>query len=207
MDTSNGTPQSAFLDTSGVDFYGFDMLAPVHPAITREDYEAMPEGPPYYQLIEGQLVMSPAPFTRHQLIVGRLYGILSSWVREKGLGEVIVSPLDVYLDGINVYQPDIVFISNAGMDRLTENGIEGAPDLCVEVLSKSTQRYDKITKKKVFAQAGLKHYWLVDGDANSIAAFDLSVNTETPAHVVSAPEVFSPVLFPGLDIRLDEVFP
>jgi Uma2 family endonuclease len=196
----------AFLDTILRRFYGFRMLAPVQPAITRADYEAVAEGPPYYQLIEGQLIMSPSPFTYHQRIVGRIYGVLSYWVRENALGEVFVSPLDVYLNDINVYQPDVVFISNARLGQVTEKGIEGAPDLCVEVLSKSTQRFDKITKKKIFAQAGLKHYWLVDGEAKSITAFDLSADTEKAAQVVTAPEVFSPALFPGLEIRLDELF-
>ena len=182
------------------------MLAPVQPAINRVDFEAMPEGPPYYQLIEGQLIMSPSPFTSHQRIVGRLYSQLFYYVQENQTGEGFVAPLDVFLNDINVYQPDIVFVSSARLHQVTEKGIEGAPDLCIEVLSKSTQRFDKITKKKVFAQVGLKHYWLVDTETGTLTAFDLSTNTDTPSLVVTAPAVFRPEVFPGLEIRLEELF-
>jgi Uma2 family endonuclease len=182
------------------------MLAPVQPAVTRADLEAMPEGPPYYQLIEGQLIMSPSPFTKHQRVVMRLSSILHDFVQKSGIGEVFVAPLDAYLNDINVYQPDIIFLSNARSNQVTERGIEGAPDLCVEVLSKSTERFDKVTKKKVFAQAGLRHYWLIDTEARTLAAFDLCANTEEPSQVAARGNVFRPELFPGLEIRLDHLF-
>ena len=145
------------------------MLAPVYPAITRSDFEEMPEGPPYYQLIEGQLVMSPSPFTRHQRIVARLLALLTDHIEKFQLGEVFVAPLDVFLNDLNVYQPDLVFVSKTRTAHVTERGIEGVPDLCVEVLSKSTQKYDLTTKRKVYAQSGFKHYWVVDPDAKTLS--------------------------------------
>jgi Uma2 family endonuclease len=194
------------IDSFNARFYRLPMLAPVHPAVTRSDYEALPAGPPYYQLIEGQLVMSPSPFTKHQRVVGRLFGILSAFVQEHTLGEVFVAPLDVFLNDVNVYQPDIAYVSTAQMHIVTDHGIEGAPDLCVEVLSKSTQRFDKITKKKVFAQAGLHHYWLVDTETHELTAFDLLADSETAAQVLKSPAIFRPPLFPQLEINLRQIF-
>ena len=182
------------------------MLAPVHPAITRADYEAMSEGPPYFQLVQGQLIMSPSPFTRHQRLVFRLGSILNNFVQNQRLSEVFIAPLDVFLNEVNVYQPDIVFVSNARLHQVTEKGIEGAPDLCIEVLSKSTERFDKITKKKIFAQSGLQHYWLVDTEKSSITVFELQTDSENPAHIVNPPATFQPDLFPGLKIDLKTVF-
>jgi Uma2 family endonuclease len=182
------------------------MLAAVHPAITRSEYEEMPPGPPYFQLIEGQLVMSPSPLTKHQRLVGRLYSLLNQVVQEEQLGEVFIAPLDVFLNDINVYQPDIVFLSTARMSQVTEKGIEGAPDLCIEVLSKGTQRFDTSTKKKVFAQSGLIHYWIIDPEARSLSAFNLTENADTPAEALSPPRTFRPQLFPSLEIDLSQLF-
>lgn len=166
----------------------------------------MPPGPPYFQLIEGQLLMSPSPLTRHQRVVGRLYALLVHFVQTNQLGEVFIAPLDVFLNDLNVYQPDIAFVSSARSGQVTEKGIEGAPDLCIEVLSKSTQRYDTVTKKKIFAQSGLKTYWLLDADAKSVTVFDFSENVEEPADRLFSPEIFRPRNLPGLEIELEQLF-
>ena len=182
------------------------MLAPVHPAVTSADFEEMPPGPPYYQLIEGQLVMSPSPFTRHQRVVLRLGSLLHQFVQDRQLGEVFVAPLDVFLNELNVYQPDIAYLSPAQLHLVSEKGIEGAPDLCVEVLSKSTERFDRTTKKKVFAQCGLREYWLVDAEARTVTIFDLHANSEELESVLRIGEHLKSKLLRGLKIDLGRVF-
>ena len=182
------------------------MLAAVHPAITRSEYEEMPPGPPYFQLIEGQLVMSPSPLTKHQRLVGRVYALLNDFVQDNTLGEIFIAPLDVCLNDVNVYQPDIVFVSTARLHQITEKGIEGAPDLCIEVLSKGTQRFDLGTKKKVFAQSGLAHYWIIDPEARSVSVFNLAANPEHPIEVLTPPQSFRPEVFPRLQIDLSTLF-
>ena len=119
---------------------------------------------------------------------------------------MFIAPLDVFLNDINVYQPDIVFVSAANLNKVTEKGIDGAPDLCVEVLSQSTQRFDRTTKKKIFSQVGLKHYWLVDPETKSISLFDLTQNVEDPAEVLAPPQKLRPVIFDGLEIDLARLF-
>ena len=150
--------------------------------------------------------MSPSPFTRHQRVVLRLSSVLHDFVQEQKLGEVFVAPLDVYLNDINVYQPDIVFLSKQRMNQVADKGIEGAPDLCIEVLSKSTERFDRVIKKKVFAQAGLKHYWLVDPESKTLAAFDLMENPEKPSQVAVVGTMFRSEVFPGLEISMADLF-
>src|ERR1039457_1279813 len=135
--------------------------------ITRHDYEEMPAGPPYYQVIEGDLVMSPSPNIYHQAIVSRRCTLLLQFLEKRPLGEAFVAPLDVFLSEINVYQADVVFVSNQRRSILTEHGLEGAPDLAVEVLSPSTARFDKRSKRKVYARTGVRELWLVDGRPSS----------------------------------------
>ena len=174
--------------------------------INRHDYEEMPAGPPYYQVIEGDLVMSPSPNIYHQAIVGRIYALLLRFLERRPLGEVFVAPLDVFLSEINVYQPDVIFISNQRRSILTEHGLEGAPDLAVEVLSPGTARFDKGSKRKVYARTGVKELWLVDQEASLIHVYQLAKDAETPVATYDDKATFTSPLLPGLRIKAASIF-
>jgi Uma2 family endonuclease len=175
-------------------------------AITRHDYDEMPAGPPYYQVIEGDLVRSPSPNIYHQAIVTRIGTLLLRFLEKKPLGEVFVAPLDVFLGEINVYQPDVIFISNQRRSILTEHGLEGAPDLAVEVLSSGTARYDKGSKRKVYARAGVKELWLVDQEARLIHVYQLTKDVDTPAATYDETAIFTSPLLPGLRLKAAMIF-
>ena len=115
---------------------------PLQP-ITTELYRQLPEGPPYYQLIEGNLILSPSANFFHQKIVGRLYHYIEAYLEEHPVGEAVIAPSDVFLDEINVFQPDLYFVKNENRQVLAYEGVKGAPDLVVEVLSPSTEAYDR----------------------------------------------------------------
>lgn len=174
--------------------------------ITRHDYEEMPAGPPYYQVIEGDLIMSPSPNIYHQAVVTRICALLSRFLEENPLGEVLVAPLDVFLSDINVYQPDVIFISNQRRSILSERGLEGAPDLVVEVLSPGTARFDKGSKRKIYARTGVKELWLVDPAAKLIHIYQLAKDAETPAATYDETAVFSSPLLPGLRLKAAAIF-
>jgi Uma2 family endonuclease len=182
------------------------MLQAMALPITRHDYEEMPAGPPYYQVIEGDLVMSPSPNIYHQAIAGRIYSLLLRFLEKKPLGEVFVAPLDVFLGDINVYQPDVIFVSNQRRSILTERGLEGAPDLAVEVLSAGTARFDKGSKRKVYARTGVKELWLVDPEARLIHVYQLVKDAETPAATYDDQAVFASPLLPGLRLKAASIF-
>jgi Uma2 family endonuclease len=127
---------------------------------TYEDYLKTPEDE-RYELIEGELLMTPSPVTEHQRISRDLgFEILKS-VRENDLGEVFYAPYDVYLDDENVVQPDILFISKERLNIIGEKDIQGAPDLVIEILSENTAYRDFVQKKKLYARFGVKEYWIV----------------------------------------------
>ena len=93
-----------------------------------------------YELLNGELILSPSPKEIHQFIAGILYFRIVAIVRERRLGKVYFSPFDVVLSDTNVVQPDILFISNERADIITSDNVQGAPDLVVEILSPCNSR-------------------------------------------------------------------
>src|SRR5438093_5402169 len=172
------------------------MLQTKAPQITRYDYEGMPQGPPYYQVVEGDLVMSPSPETYHQSIAGRIYSQILGFLEKKPIGEVFIAPLDVFLTDVNVYQPDVVFVSNRRRSMITEHGIEGAPDLVVEILSPGTARFDKGSKRKVYARTGVQELWLVNPELRLVEVYELGRDAERPAATPGEKATLSSPLLP-----------
>jgi Uma2 family endonuclease len=138
---------------------------------TYADYEKLPEHPAY-QLIDGDLVMTPAPTPYHQEILGRMYTTLREFVQHHKLGIVLPSPIDVYLTETETYQPDIVFVSKERMEIIGEKKIEGPPDLLVEILSPGTAYYDLIHKNRIYDTSGVKEYWIVDPQEATIEVLE-----------------------------------
>jgi Uma2 family endonuclease len=151
--------------------------AVVHPPRTMmEIFKAIPEGT-RVQLIQNQLVMSPAPSDTHQKVLGKLFKRLDDFVEENDLGEVRVAAYDVYLDEENAFQPDIVFVAKENIHKIQENGLHGAPDLVIEVLSPSNSSYDKKGKKEIYEKAGVKEYFIIEPYEKAVTFYKL-VNDE-----------------------------
>src|SRR5262245_9987884 len=119
----------------------------------------LPEGPPYYQLIEGDLYMAPSPDLFHQDIAGNIYHLVRFYLAKCRAGSVYIAPCDVQLTELNVYQPDVFFVANSRKHIMTKHGAKGAPNLVVEVLSPKTARLDKGAKRVVYARAGVEEMW------------------------------------------------
>ena len=171
---------------------------------TRHDYAALPQGAPY-QLIEGKLVMSPAPAATHQVIIGRLHILLHTFVEQHQLGIVILSPLDVYLSDTNAFQPDLVFISNERLS-IIGNHVEGAPDLAIEVLSPSTARYDLKQKKAVYESTGVREYWIVDPVTHSTQIFTNTEEGFMLHQYQTGQGSIASCLFEGISIDISDLF-
>src|ERR1043165_5885323 len=176
------------------------MLTTADNLITIDDYRNLPPGPPYYQLIQGRLLVSPSPNRFHQVICRNLLVLLEKHLEKNPLGEVFLSPSDVYLTGYDAYQPDLYFVSNSNATILTPQGAAGAPDLVIEILSLGTAHYDRNLKRKVYAQTGVKELWLIDPDAKEIQILCLNQPGQ-PSFVARGMDAkFSSALLPGLEI-------
>lgn len=146
----------------------------LHPPRTgMEVFEMLPEGT-HCQLINNNIIMSPAATPSHQKLTGQLFNAIQRKVEMDDLGEMFFSPIDVFLNRTNAYQPDIAFVSKARLDIINwEKGIMDAPDLVIEILSKGNKKNDKVTKKKVYEESGVKEYWLVDYATRWCEGFEL----------------------------------
>lgn len=138
-------------------------------ALTRADLDSMPDDGHRYELIDGILVVSPAPRWSHQRAVSRLIQILGAACPENL--EALVAPFDVILADDTVIQPDLIVTPIADLRSF---GLPVAPLLAIEVLSPSTRGIDLLLKKDRLARAGCRHYWTVDPDAPSITAWTLT---------------------------------
>ncbi len=127
---------------------------------TYADYKKLKEGEPY-QLINGMLVKSPSPTANHQRVIKRI-AFKFMELEEKGLGEMLFAPMDVYLSEIEVYQPDIIFVSEERLSIIEEKKINGPPDIVIEVLSPTSGYYDLRHKMKTYESFGVKEYWIID---------------------------------------------
>ncbi|MBI4567166.1 MAG: Uma2 family endonuclease [Planctomycetes bacterium] len=135
--------------------------------LTYEDYVAM-SADKRYELIDGELYMPPAPNEGHQSAVGVLYGSAAYHVRKKRLGKVYVAPFDVVLSEHDTVQPDVIFVSNARRGIITPDNIRGAPDWVAEVLSPGSAVRDYRAKKKLYAESGVREYWIIDPVARAV---------------------------------------
>lgn len=148
---------------------------PKRQRMTYEEFSKLPEQPGL-QLIDGLLVKEPSPRYGHQAIIGQLYLEMAPYVSERRLGRVILAPFDVVLADDQVLQPDIMYVAEARRDLIRENGVFGAPDLVVEVLSPTSRRYDKGRKRELYFQHGCGEMWTVDPDELTLS---LSVRGES----------------------------
>ena len=154
----------------------------VRTVLTYEDYAALPNDGRRYEIHDGELSVTPTPTFRHQQIITRLLAILHGYVVAHDLGEVVPSPITVVLSETSVVEPDIVYIAKDRMGIVGARGtIDGAPTLAIEVLSPSTARLDRQTKKQLFERFGVTWYWIVDADARCIDVYQAVSGSYGPA--------------------------
>ncbi len=171
-----------------------------------DDIWDAPEDHNIYEVIEGDLYVTPAPAWIHQRVVMRLAFAIGAYVFPRRLGEVVTAPTGVVLDEENGIEPDIVYVSNDRRGIISERGVEGAPDLVVEVLSPSTRSRDLGIKLRRYAASGVPHYWTLDPLARSLAERCLSDDGYESAGTHGEHDVFRPRLFPGLEIALADLW-
>ena len=135
-----------------------------------------------------------------------MFAILHAHVRAHGLGEVYVAPFDVILDPRTTVEPDLVFVAGERLDIIAERGVEGAPDLLVEVLSPGTARRDRVRKLNAYSRHGVRHYWLIDPEAKTVEAFELVDGAYRLAAAVGGDDELRPGVFPGLAISLPDLW-
>ena len=172
---------------------------------TYEDYCATADDK-RYELLNGDLMMVPAPNRKHQWVLGRLYVELDRFTQEHGLGEVYVAPFDVVLSDTDVVQPDLLFISRAREHTINDENVRGAPDLVIEILSPSTADRDLGYKHDLYGRHGVLEYWVVDPMAETVAVHRQRDGRLELADTFGRRDTLRTALLEGLQLKLDDIF-
>ncbi len=173
---------------------------------TYEDYLKIPDDKGRYELVNGELLMTPSPIPNHQRISGKLEFVVRKFVTENNLGEVFYAPCDVYLDDENVVQPDILFISKDRLNIIGDKNIQSAPNLVIEIISENSVYRDMVQKKRLYARFGVKEYWIVIPEEKEVEVYILKgeayqlYKTYTKVDILESPSL------KGLKIGLKEIF-
>ena len=177
---------------------------------TYEEFMALPEGGTFrYEIIDGDLCMTPSPSTRHQEISGKLFYLIYRFLHENPLGKIFAAPCDVVFsqDPLQVAEPDLIFVSKEHSAIITEKNIQGSPDLLVEILSPSTESSDRRVKHSLYERFGVSEYWIVDPERNTVQIFMLADGHYSNTLEFGLGDLIETPILPGLSIPISEVFP
>lgn len=176
--------------------------------LTYDEFQTLPrDGSKRFELIEGEVFMTPSPNTKHQRAAANLHLALGQFVRERGLGHVFFAPYDVVFSKWTALEPDLLFIRKDRAPIITDANVQGAPDLVIEILSPSNKEYDRETKMRAYENASVPEVWYFDPEADSAEILNLGADGR---YVVTAKlsgnvPIVSKALS-GLDLALDQVF-
>jgi len=174
--------------------------------LTYEDYRALPDDGKRYELIEGELFVSPSPATRHQLVSFRFSLELGQSLDKTGLAIILPAPTDLLLNSTTVVVPDLAIVSTARASIITRRALEGPPDVVVEILSPSSLDRDQYIKRKLYERFAIPEYWVVDPDQDLVTVHRLDDGsygiraTYDRSSTLECPE------FPSLRVHLLDVF-
>lgn len=175
---------------------------------TYEDYRRLPDDGWIYEVIEGELYMSPPPIPIHQENSGNLYVAFHNYAKKHDAGKVYDAPIEVILaNWANPVQPDIVFITKERLHIVKRSRIEGAPDIVVEVLSPSNWLTDRREKFEIYAKAGVREYWIVNPNARTIELFVLREGRYELIGKYGIGETVRSEVLPGFEVKVEEVCP
>lgn len=190
---------------------GSDAMKPANPDVklTYDDYLLFPDDGRRHELIDGEHVVTPSPFRKHQAIVGNLHFLMRAHLEQHKTGRVFTAPFDVVLSMFDVVEPDLLYVSRERMDQvLTVKHVTGAPDLVVEVGSESTRKRDETIKRRLYERVGVAEYWVIDPELDAIRVYrENESRFERVAELtLEAGGSLSTPLLPGLEMPLAKIF-
>ena len=172
---------------------------------TYEDLRHTPADGSRYEVLEGELVVSPAPKVKHQVLVGALHEMLYR-AQRTGCGRVLLAPMDVVLSAQDVVQPDLLFVAEDRLRIITEDNIQGPPDLVVEVISEGSRNRDAITKRGLYERHGVRFYWRVDPEEATVRVFALKDGAYGEPATLKAGQQVRCALFPDITQDVAQLF-
>jgi len=177
-------------------------------ALTYDDFLLFPDDGQRHELIDGEHYVTPAPNFSHQVILSNLHFLIRSYLEANPIGRVLFAPFDVIFSKFDVVEPDLLYVSKAREASLQEHGLTGAPDLVVEIASKSTRKRDQTTKYRLYERMNVLEYWTVDRKTAIVGVHRKAGVRFADAVELSLErgDVLTTPIFPGLQLRLADIF-
>ncbi len=165
------------------------MATEVIPKLTYEEFRRLPDDGKRYELIHGEVHLTPSPTTKHQFALQNLSRSLDPFVFKHRLGEIFVAPLDVRLSRDTAVQPDPIFISNSRARIIKENYID-----------------DRATKLALYAEAGVPEVWLLETVAKTVEVLKLQGKKYLVDSALAGERKLTSSQFPGWELPLTDLF-
>lgn len=166
----------------------------------------MPADGKRYEVLNGELMMAPAPNRFHQAISRNLCRIIYQHLHLHKQGRAYDAPFDVFFDDLNVAQPDLVFVATESQAELALEGVHGPPDLVVEILSPSTTRRDLRIKRALYARSRVREFWVISPETHQLQIYLFEQATDRPTQVLEEIDIATTPLMPGLQVPVGELF-
>lgn len=174
--------------------------------LTADDLAILPDDGNRYEIIGGTLYVSPSPTYRHQRVSFKLSSVFDAYLTVTCNGQAVAAPMDVRLSVSDVVQPDLLVVLKDRANIIKEFGIDGAPDLVIEILSPSSISNDFLRKSRLYERFGVKEYWIVDPDNETVSVqildgdrYGLSVDYGHDDTLVSS-------MLDGFELQLATIF-
>jgi Uma2 family endonuclease len=178
------------------------------PKLTYRDYVHIPEDGRRHEIIDGEHYVTAAPFLSHQKLAFRLTLRVGGFIEANHLGLFFFAPADVLLSAHDIVQPDLLFISSGRASIAAGKNVQGAPDLMIEILSRSTRGLDEGAKLQAYERAGVREYWVVGPFRQGLQRWVRTDGALRPQPFLSAAagDVLTSPLLPEFELPLAEVF-
>jgi Uma2 family endonuclease len=175
--------------------------------LNAEDLASLPDDGNRYEIIGGQLIVSPSPTYRHQRVSFKLTSVLDAYLSTTGNGQAVAAPMDVHLSINDVVQPDLLVALNERSDIIEDRGIGGAPDLVVEVLSPSSISNDFLRKPKLYERFGVREYWIVNPENETVSVQTLDGERYAPSVDCGRNDTLTSAVLDGFTLDLALISP
>ncbi|QWR78913.1 Uma2 family endonuclease [Candidatus Magnetomonas plexicatena] len=158
------------------------------------------------EIINGEEIVAPSPFGKHQHIVGNLYALVRQYVKKNNIGNVYLAPLDViFEEGENRLQPDVLFIRNDNMS-IFQDWIRGVPDMVCEIISQGSYEMDTEVKKSIYERYKVPEYWIVIPEFQIVEIFIIENDRYKKHSFAELEGVVTSKIIDGLTVNIKDIF-